>query len=128
MTAELFLAGSADPGARTAGKAGVYADRLQLIDELEGADAVLIGVPMYNVASSPRSGNARQRDTPARDSPFGGLQGQGQARHRGLQPRRLLRAGTLAVVTAKRSPSAPPPRHPTSFRVAGGDSLIGSRW
>lgn len=48
MTPELFLAGNADPGASSAGQAGAYADRLQLIEELEGADVVLIGAPMYN--------------------------------------------------------------------------------
>ncbi|MFD9283970.1 NAD(P)H-dependent oxidoreductase [Streptomyces mirabilis] len=37
-----------DPAAHTPAQAAAFAHRLTLIDELENADAVLIGAPMYN--------------------------------------------------------------------------------
>ncbi|MFI9721267.1 FMN-dependent NADH-azoreductase [Streptomyces sp. NPDC052396] len=41
-------AGFADPATHTPEQAAAFAERLKLIEELEQADAVLIGAPMYN--------------------------------------------------------------------------------
>ncbi|MER5178263.1 NAD(P)H-dependent oxidoreductase [Streptomyces sp. NPDC002896] len=41
-------AGFTDPADRTPEQAAAFAARLELIEELENADAVLIGAPMYN--------------------------------------------------------------------------------
>jgi len=41
-------AGFADPATHTPEQAAAFAERLTLIEELEQADAVLIGAPMYN--------------------------------------------------------------------------------
>ncbi|WP_326585193.1 NAD(P)H-dependent oxidoreductase [Streptomyces sp. NBC_00487] len=43
-------AGYAAPADRTPEQAAAFAERLKLIEELENADAVLIGAPMYNFA------------------------------------------------------------------------------
>ncbi|MEV7687074.1 FMN-dependent NADH-azoreductase [Streptomyces bungoensis] len=48
ITAEAHTAGFADPATHTPGQAAAFAGRLRLIEELEQADAVLIGAPMYN--------------------------------------------------------------------------------
>ncbi|WP_327685949.1 FMN-dependent NADH-azoreductase [Streptomyces sp. NBC_00467] len=48
MTLEAHTAGLADPSERTAGQSAAFAARVKLIEELEQADAVLIGAPMYN--------------------------------------------------------------------------------
>ncbi|BFO18744.1 NAD(P)H-dependent oxidoreductase [Streptomyces sp. KM77-8] len=48
LTADAHTAGFADPSAHTPEQAAVFAERLKLIEELEAADAVLIGAPMYN--------------------------------------------------------------------------------
>jgi FMN-dependent NADH-azoreductase len=50
ITADAHTAGFADPDSRTAEQAGAFAERVKLIEELERADAVLIGAPMYNYA------------------------------------------------------------------------------
>ncbi|MEV0740955.1 NAD(P)H-dependent oxidoreductase [Streptomyces sp. NPDC050549] len=50
ITAEAHTAGFADPATHTPGQAAAFAARVQLIEELEQADAVLIGAPMYNFA------------------------------------------------------------------------------
>ncbi|MEU6649427.1 NAD(P)H-dependent oxidoreductase [Streptomyces sp. NPDC046900] len=50
ITADAHTAGFADPDSRTAEQAGAFAERVKLIEELEQADAVLIGAPMYNYA------------------------------------------------------------------------------
>ncbi|MER6671710.1 FMN-dependent NADH-azoreductase [Streptomyces sp. NPDC000983] len=49
LTADAHTAGFADPDGHTAGQAAAFAERLRLIEELENADAVLIGAPMYNL-------------------------------------------------------------------------------
>ncbi|MFF9059160.1 FMN-dependent NADH-azoreductase [Streptomyces sp. NPDC101213] len=41
-------AGFADPATHTPEQAAAFAERLKLVEELEEADAVLIGAPMYN--------------------------------------------------------------------------------
>ncbi|NBM15883.1 FMN-dependent NADH-azoreductase [Streptomyces sp. GC420] len=41
-------AGFADPATHTPEQAAAFAERVKLVEELEGADAVLIGAPMYN--------------------------------------------------------------------------------
>ncbi|MGV9559007.1 FMN-dependent NADH-azoreductase [Streptomyces sp. NPDC003401] len=41
-------AGFADPATHTPEQAAAFAERLKLVEELEAADAVLIGAPMYN--------------------------------------------------------------------------------
>lgn len=41
-------AGFADPAEHTPEQAAAFAERVKLIEELENADAVLIGAPMYN--------------------------------------------------------------------------------
>ncbi|MER6984214.1 FMN-dependent NADH-azoreductase [Streptomyces carpinensis] len=48
ITADGHTAGFADPAAHTPEQAAAFADRVRLIEELEQADAVLIGAPMYN--------------------------------------------------------------------------------
>ncbi|MET7453778.1 NAD(P)H-dependent oxidoreductase [Streptomyces sp. NPDC005574] len=48
LTADAHTAGFADPAAHTPGQAAAFAERVRLIEELEHADAVLIGAPMYN--------------------------------------------------------------------------------
>ncbi|GAA2286735.1 FMN-dependent NADH-azoreductase [Streptomyces ruber] len=48
ITAEAHTAGFADPASHTPEQAAAFAERIRLIEELEQADAVLIGAPMYN--------------------------------------------------------------------------------
>jgi FMN-dependent NADH-azoreductase len=48
ITADSHLAGFSDPAAHTPEQAAAFAERVRLIEELEQADAVLIGAPMYN--------------------------------------------------------------------------------
>ncbi|MBO7940145.1 MULTISPECIES: FMN-dependent NADH-azoreductase [Streptomyces] len=50
LTADAHTAGLSDPSGHTPGQAAAFAERLTLIEELERADAVLIGAPMYNFA------------------------------------------------------------------------------
>jgi len=50
LTADAHTAGFADPATHTPEQAAVFAERVKLIEELEQADAVLIGAPMYNFA------------------------------------------------------------------------------
>lgn len=47
---DAHLAGFSDPAAHTPEQAAAFAGRVKLIEELEGADAILIGAPMYNFA------------------------------------------------------------------------------
>ncbi|MFI6009412.1 FMN-dependent NADH-azoreductase [Streptomyces sp. NPDC051243] len=49
ITADAHTAGFSDPAAHSPEQAAAFADRLKLIEELERADAVLIGAPMYNL-------------------------------------------------------------------------------
>ncbi|MFF3510778.1 FMN-dependent NADH-azoreductase [Streptomyces sp. NPDC004393] len=48
ITADAHSAGFADPATHTPEQAAAFAERVRLIEELEQADAVLIGAPMYN--------------------------------------------------------------------------------
>ncbi|MEU9443595.1 NAD(P)H-dependent oxidoreductase [Streptomyces sp. NPDC048304] len=48
ITAAAHTAGFADPASHTPEQAAAFAERVKLIEELEQADAVLIGAPMYN--------------------------------------------------------------------------------
>ncbi|AOR30125.1 FMN-dependent NADH-azoreductase [Streptomyces fodineus] len=48
ITAAAHTAGFADPVSHTPEQAAAFAERVRLIEELEQADAVLIGAPMYN--------------------------------------------------------------------------------
>lgn len=48
ITAYAHTAGFADPAAHTSEQAVAFAGRVKLIEEVEQADAVLIGAPMYN--------------------------------------------------------------------------------
>ncbi|CAH0158579.1 FMN-dependent NADH-azoreductase 1 [Arthrobacter sp. Bi83] len=48
ITADAHTAGFAAPSERTPGQSAAFAPRVRLIEELEEADAVLIGAPMYN--------------------------------------------------------------------------------
>ncbi|MEV8090663.1 FMN-dependent NADH-azoreductase [Streptomyces nigra] len=48
ITADAWSAGHTAPDERTPQQVAAFAARLRLIDELEEADAVLIGAPMYN--------------------------------------------------------------------------------
>jgi FMN-dependent NADH-azoreductase len=48
ITAEAHTAGFVEPDARTPEQTAAFGQRLSLIEELEQADAVLIGAPMYN--------------------------------------------------------------------------------
>ncbi|MFK0154868.1 FMN-dependent NADH-azoreductase [Streptomyces sp. NPDC090499] len=48
LTAAAHTAGFADPATHSPEQADAFAARVRLIEELEQADAVLIGAPMYN--------------------------------------------------------------------------------
>ncbi|MEU0076250.1 NAD(P)H-dependent oxidoreductase [Streptomyces sp. NPDC006332] len=48
ISADAHAAGFADPATHTPEQAAAFADRVRLIEELEQADTVLIGAPMYN--------------------------------------------------------------------------------
>lgn len=48
ITADAHTAGFAAPSERTPEQSAAFAARVKLIEELEQADAVLIGAPMYN--------------------------------------------------------------------------------
>ncbi|MEV6761040.1 NAD(P)H-dependent oxidoreductase [Streptomyces sp. NPDC051105] len=48
ITAAGHSAGFADPATHTPEQAAAFADRVKLVEELERADAILIGAPMYN--------------------------------------------------------------------------------
>ncbi|MGW7264337.1 FMN-dependent NADH-azoreductase [Streptomyces sp. NPDC054842] len=48
ISADAHTAGFAAPDAHTPEQAAAFAERVKLIEELEQADAVLIGAPMYN--------------------------------------------------------------------------------
>jgi FMN-dependent NADH-azoreductase len=48
ISADAHTAGFADPATHTPGQAAAFAEREKLIAELEQADAILIGAPMYN--------------------------------------------------------------------------------
>ncbi|MER6435196.1 MULTISPECIES: FMN-dependent NADH-azoreductase [unclassified Streptomyces] len=50
ITADAHTAGFAPADAHTPEQAAAFAERLKFIEELEQADAVLIGAPMYNYA------------------------------------------------------------------------------
>ncbi|MHC3470220.1 FMN-dependent NADH-azoreductase [Streptomyces sp. 7R007] len=50
ITADAHTAGFTDPASHTPAQTAAFAERLKLIEELEQADAVLIGAPMYNFA------------------------------------------------------------------------------
>jgi len=49
ITAHAHTAGFSDPATHTPEQAAAFAERVRLIEELERADAVLIGAPMYNL-------------------------------------------------------------------------------
>lgn len=48
ITADAWSAGYADPSERSTRQSAAFAARLELIEELERADVILIGAPMYN--------------------------------------------------------------------------------
>ncbi|MEU2062738.1 NAD(P)H-dependent oxidoreductase [Streptomyces sp. NPDC013455] len=48
ITADAHLAGFVPADAHTPEQAALFAERVKLIEELEQADAILIGAPMYN--------------------------------------------------------------------------------
>ncbi|MGW1531386.1 FMN-dependent NADH-azoreductase [Streptomyces aureus] len=48
ITSDAHTAGFAAPDSHTPGQAEAFAARLKLIEEVENADAILIGAPMYN--------------------------------------------------------------------------------
>ncbi|MFD3585711.1 FMN-dependent NADH-azoreductase [Streptomyces sp. NPDC058683] len=48
ITAASHSAGFADPASHSPEQAAAFAERVQLVEELERADAILIGAPMYN--------------------------------------------------------------------------------
>jgi len=50
ITADGHSAAFADPSEHTPEQAAAFSRRLAFIEELEGADAVLIGAPMYNLS------------------------------------------------------------------------------
>lgn len=50
ITADAHSAGFAAPETHTPGQAEAFAARLKLIEEVENADAILIGAPMYNLS------------------------------------------------------------------------------
>ncbi|MFE9766859.1 FMN-dependent NADH-azoreductase [Streptomyces sp. NPDC005808] len=50
ITADAYSAGFAAPDTHTPEQAAAFAERVPLIEEVEQADAILIGAPMYNFA------------------------------------------------------------------------------
>ncbi|MFG2944511.1 FMN-dependent NADH-azoreductase [Streptomyces adustus] len=50
ITADAHSAAFADPATHTPAQAAALAERVRLVEELEQADAVVIGAPMYNLA------------------------------------------------------------------------------
>ncbi|MEV1020018.1 NAD(P)H-dependent oxidoreductase [Streptomyces sp. NPDC050264] len=50
ISADAHVAGFIDPASHSPEQAAAFAARVQLIEELEQADAILIGAPMYNFA------------------------------------------------------------------------------
>ncbi|MFD7877693.1 FMN-dependent NADH-azoreductase [Streptomyces sp. NPDC059766] len=48
ITADAHTAAFADPATHTPAQAAAFAERVRLVEELEQADAVVIGAPMYN--------------------------------------------------------------------------------
>ncbi|MFB7242447.1 FMN-dependent NADH-azoreductase [Streptomyces populi] len=50
ITADAHTAGFAAPDTHTPGQAEAFAARVKLIEEVENADAILIGAPMYNLS------------------------------------------------------------------------------
>ncbi|MEV6285766.1 NAD(P)H-dependent oxidoreductase [Kribbella sp. NPDC051770] len=50
ITADAYTAGLSDPASHSPEQTAALAARLELIEELEQADAVLLGAPMYNYA------------------------------------------------------------------------------
>ncbi|MGW2822077.1 FMN-dependent NADH-azoreductase [Streptomyces sp. NPDC001443] len=50
ITADAHTAAFADPATHTPAQAAAFAERVRLVEELEQADAVVIGAPMYNLA------------------------------------------------------------------------------
>ncbi|MYW46186.1 NAD(P)H-dependent oxidoreductase [Streptomyces sp. SID161] len=48
ITADAHLAGFVPASAHTPAQAAAFAERVKLVEELEQADAILIGAPMYN--------------------------------------------------------------------------------
>ncbi|KAB2977569.1 FMN-dependent NADH-azoreductase [Streptomyces sp. SS1-1] len=48
LTTEAYAAGFVDPQNRTPGQVAAFAARQRLIEELERADAILLGAPMHN--------------------------------------------------------------------------------
>ena len=48
ITADAWSAGYAIPSERTPGQSDAFAARVELIEELERADTIVIGAPMYN--------------------------------------------------------------------------------
>ncbi|MFJ5060093.1 FMN-dependent NADH-azoreductase [Streptomyces nigra] len=49
ISAAAHTAGFADPATHSPEQAAAFAERVKLIEELESADAVLVGAPMYNL-------------------------------------------------------------------------------
>ncbi|MDI9832321.1 FMN-dependent NADH-azoreductase [Streptomyces sp. KAU_LT] len=50
ISAPAHTAAFADPATHTPEQAAAFAERVKLVEELEAADAVLVGAPMYNLA------------------------------------------------------------------------------
>ncbi|MEU7861108.1 NAD(P)H-dependent oxidoreductase [Nonomuraea sp. NPDC049141] len=55
LTADAHTAGQSDPASHSLAQAAAFAQQLTLIEELENADAVLIGAPSTTTPSRPRS-------------------------------------------------------------------------
>ena len=114
ITADAHTAGFAAPAAHTPEQAAAFAARVKLIEELEQADAVLIGAPMYNFAI-PSTLKAWLDNVILMGRTAGrGPVRQGHPGHRRRQPRRLLRAGHPARGLRVRAelPGGHPARHP----------------
>ncbi len=130
ITADAHTAGFAPADAHTPEQAAAFAERLTFIEEeLEQADAILIGAPMYNFTiPSTLEGVAGPGDPHRPYRHERGLEDQGHPGHGRRQPRRLLRAGHPArglrvrpATTWRRSCATPSPWTSTS-------SSRSSRW
>lgn len=92
ISAAAWSAGYAAPSERTPEQSAAFAARVKLIEELEQADTVLIGAPMYNFDPVDPEGMAGQRASAGPHRGRGPI-GSGHPGCCRRKPRGLLRAG-----------------------------------
>ncbi len=93
MTAAAWTAGYTAPSDRTPEQSAAFAARLELIEELEQADAVLIGAPMHNFSIPSTLKAWLDSVLPARPDRRREALRPGRPGRRHRHPRRLVQAG-----------------------------------